>query len=154
MVNFGNNVSCQNVENLPKRVKFINNVITEYWERWRREYVLALRQQQRYKRQAGAKTPNVNDIVLIYQEKQPRQLWRLGRIVELIKSGDNEVRQAKVIVGKTKNIIDRPINRLYPLEMSNEVLNIDDGEPKVEEHNIRQKRNAAVIGEIKRKFNV
>ena len=35
MVNFGNNVSCQNVENLPKRVKFINNVITEYWERWR-----------------------------------------------------------------------------------------------------------------------
>ena len=81
-------------------------------------------------------------------------MWRLGRIVELIKSGDNEVRQAKVIVGKTKNIIDRPINRLYPLEMSNEVLNIDDGEPKVEEHNIRPKRNAAVIGEIKRKFNV
>ena len=59
--------------------------------------------------------PSVNDIVLIYQEKQPRQLWRLGRIIELITSNDNEIRHEKVIVGKTKNIIDRPINCLYPL---------------------------------------
>ena len=54
-----------------RRVKFINNLITitEYWEIWRREYVLALRQQQRYKKQAGAKTSSINDVVLIYQEK-------------------------------------------------------------------------------------
>ena len=106
MVNHENTICVQNVEDMPKRVKFINNLITEYWEIWRREYVLALRQQQRYKKQAGTKTPSVNDIVLIYQEKQPRQLWRLGRIVELITSNDNEICHANVIVSKTKNIID------------------------------------------------
>ena len=43
MVNHENTVCVQNVEDMPKRVKFINNLITEYWEIWRREYVLTLR---------------------------------------------------------------------------------------------------------------
>ena len=105
--------------------------------------MLALRQQQRYNKQAGAKTPSVNDVVLIDQEKQPRQLWRLGRIVELITSNDNEIRHAKVIVSKTKNIIDRHINRLYPLEMSNKVLNVDDGEPYLNVDKVGELRELA-----------
>ena len=53
---------------------------------------------------------------LIFEEKQPRQHWKLGRIVELIISNDKEVRSAKLFVGKSKRYINRPINRLYPIE--------------------------------------
>ena len=147
------NINLDYLENkvISKRVKFIDGVINDYWERWRREYVLALRQHQRTKKQSSAQTPNTNDIVLVYEEKQPRQQWKVGRILELITSNDGEIRQANVIVGKTKRVINRPINRLYPLEKHLDKVN-EQKELTVERVNIKPKRNAAIIGEIKRRF--
>ena len=37
--------------------------------------------------------------------------------MELLKGSDGYVRGAKVKVGKTKNIIRLPVNRLYPTEV-------------------------------------
>ena len=147
------NINLDYLENkvISKRVKFIDGVINDYWERWRREYVLALRQHQRTKKQSSAQTPNTNDIVLVYEEKQPRQQWKVGRILELITSNDGEIRQANVIVRKTKRVINRPINRLYPLEKHLDKVN-EQKELTVERVNIKPKRNAAIIGEIKRRF--
>jgi len=82
---------------------------------------------------------------LIFNDKQPRQQWKMGRIIELLTSKDNRIRSAKVIIGKTRNIIDRPINRLYPIEYSNET-NIEQSIDR------RPRREAALIGELKRKF--
>ena len=56
------------------------------------------------------------DIVNIFEDKQPRQKWLLGRIIELISSKDNFVRAAKIYIGKTKRVIERPTNKLYPVE--------------------------------------
>ena len=67
-------------------------------------------QKQRYR---GSKV--ADDIILIHEDESPRQNWKLGRIVELIISKDNVVRAAKVIVGSRK-ILERPINKLYPVE--------------------------------------
>ena len=64
--------------------------------------------------------PEVGDVVLIYEEKSPRHRWPLGRIIEKITSGDGQVRGAKVFVGKTKVVIERAINQLYPIERINE----------------------------------
>ena len=60
----------------------------------------------------------MGDIVVIRDEKMPRQQWRLGRVIELIIGRDKRVRAAKVLVGKTGVILDRPINLLYPLEQN------------------------------------
>ena len=68
--------------------------------------------------------PKVDDIVIIKTEKLPRQQWPLGRITELLKSRDNQVRAVKVMVGKTRKVIERPVNLLYPLE-----CNIERSEP-------------------------
>ena len=70
-------------------------------------------QKQRYRRSKVA--PEVDDTLLIHEDKSPRQNWKLGRIVELIISKDNVVRAAKVILGSRK-ILERPINKLYPVE--------------------------------------
>ena len=49
-------------------------------------------------------------------QKQLRQEGLLGRIIELVSSKDNFVRTAKIYIGKTKRVIERPINKLYPVE--------------------------------------
>ena len=46
----------------------------------------------------------------IFEEKQPRQKWLLGRINEMICSSDDAVRAAKVYLGGMKRIFERPIN--------------------------------------------
>ena len=71
-----------------------------------------------YKR-GRAQHPSINDIVIVYKEKQPRQRWRMGKIVELIECKDN-IRSAKILIGKTQKLVTRPINRLYPVEFSEE----------------------------------
>ena len=57
-----------------------------------------------------------NDLVLLYEEKQPRQKWLLCKTVKLIPSQDGQVRGATVLLGKSKNTVDRPVNTLYPSE--------------------------------------
>ena len=51
---------------------------------------------------------------MIEKDSVPRNRWKLGVVVELLEGSDGYVRGAKVKVGKTKNIIRRPVNRLYP----------------------------------------
>ena len=54
----------------------------------------------------------------------PRQKWKVGRIIDLLPSKDHKVRGCKVLVGKTGQIVDRPVNTLYPIEFANyELLN-------------------------------
>jgi hypothetical protein len=70
--------------------------------------------------------PVVNDVVLIGDERK-RVNWPLGRIVELLPGKDKQVRVAKV---KTKHgIIERPIAKLYPLEVQQNVAETHECAP-------------------------
>lgn len=60
-----------------------------------------------------------NDLVLfiiLYEENQRRQKWLLSKIVDFIPSQVGQVRGAKVLLGKSRNTVDRSLNRLYLLE--------------------------------------
>ena len=48
----------------------------------------------------------VDDIVLIAQDKMPRQFWRLGRLLKVFTSRDNKVRAAEVKVGKQNMLFE------------------------------------------------
>ena len=115
------------------KYKHLEKVINEFWDIWRRDYLLELRQLQKINKSKGAK-PKVNDIVIIYEENIPRQLWKLGRIVDIYKSNDGRECGAKVKVGKTNKLIDRPLNKLFPLELNsnddgiNDSNNVDDSD--------------------------
>ena len=98
-------------DELLSKHRHLKKVINEFWDVWRRDYLLELRQSQRIDKRF---LPKLNDIVIIYDEKLPRQLWKLDQIVELYKSNDSKIRRAKIKVGKTTTLIDRPLNRLYP----------------------------------------
>ena len=80
----------------------------------------SLREFQKANHKSNNITPQVGDIVNIFEGKQPRQNWLLGRTAELISSKDNLARAAKIYIGKTKRVIERPVNKLYPVEYNDE----------------------------------
>ena len=96
---------------LPKRIEYVENLIEHFWKRWSFEYVTSLLECQKSFKLKSQLFPAKNDLVLLYEEKQPRQKWLLGKIVELIPSQDGQIRGAKVLLGKSRNTVDRPVNR-------------------------------------------
>ena len=133
--------------NPSRRMKYVQTVISHFWKRWSTEYVTSSREYQRVQNsQKILRTPEVNDIVIIKDDKLPRHQWQLGRVMELIRGRDENVRAVKLMVGKNRARIDRPINLLYPLEF-------DVGKNKTSNFvTDRTKRNAAIIGELRRKY--
>ena len=72
----------------------------------------------RQHKMTGDRLIKENDVVLISEEKIPRSVWRIGRVDSLIESKDGHVRAARVLskTGKKPNIIQRPVQKLYPVE--------------------------------------
>ena len=68
------------------------------------------------KRKNERNEPKINDVVIVEEDKTPRSTWNLGKIVELCPSRDKKIRAVKILIGKTKNVIKRPVNKLYPIE--------------------------------------
>ena len=112
----------------------------------------------------GAAVIKVYDVVVIGEDVVPRHRWRLGIVVELIKSNDGLVRGAKVKVGKTGNVIRSPVNSLYPTEVHAaeqlpcNICNVRKKKKKDVGNNnstevTRSKRDAAVAGELRRQLN-
>ena len=93
-----------------------------------------------------------NDLV----KKQPRQKWLLGKIIDLIPSQDGQIRGARVLLGKSRNTVDRPINRLYPLETDFKFVLKDSEQNKVhevmKEGACRPKREVAELGKIRMRY--
>jgi len=63
--------------------------------------------------------PSVGDVVLVEEENKPRGLWKLGRISGLITGKDGHTRGAILHVPSSggDGVLQRPIQRLYPLEI-------------------------------------
>ena len=82
--------------------------------RWRREYLTALRE---FHKATGSNRQRIKqgDVVLIHDDG-PRIRWRLGVVDNLITGSDGFVRAANVRT--STNVTNRPITRLYPLEVS------------------------------------
>ena len=77
----------------------------------------------------------------------------MGRVVDIIPSRDSNISAAKIEVGKTGAIINRPVNKLYPLECSM-TYNTEDNVNKVNQEDApRRKREVAITGELQRKFD-
>jgi len=74
----------------------------------------------RLKHKNGHIHPVRGDVVVIKCEEKNRGLWKLGIIEEFITGQDGVVRGAKLRAGES--IMERPVQLLYPLELSSERL--------------------------------
>lgn len=101
---------------LQVRFKYIKNLQVNLQTRFRKEYLGQLVQKKHEKRTTD---PKVGDIVLVGADNKKRWEWPLGRIVKLNPGKDGEFRSA--VVKTSGGILSRPLQRLYPLEVSSEV---------------------------------
>jgi len=126
-------------------------VIQHFWERWRREYVVNLREHHKLEsRNDRQPYVQIGDVVLIHDENLPRSM---GVATEVLKGADNQVRGA-VVGTKQRTFLKRPINMLFPIEY---VRNTEHVTSKAAEDvtrevtqlsNKRPVRNAAIIGDL------
>ena len=72
--------------------------------------------------------PKSGDVVVIHEDNTKRALWKLGRVVDLIKGKDGVVRGARVKTNSrySGGVIDRPLQKLFPLEMGRGELKNDN----------------------------
>ncbi|XP_066927907.1 uncharacterized protein [Clytia hemisphaerica] len=106
-----------------KRVQYLETLLEHFWNRWNKEYLTELREHWKQKRMKRQPITKVNDIVLIMDDKLARSKWRVGIIEKLIPSNDGQIRAATVrTVTETGRIsyLRRPVNKLIPLEVSDE----------------------------------
>ena len=112
------------------------------WERWTGEYMRALRERHDLKYKKEKKTPSLGEVVLIKNDSRNRGKWNISVITKLFKGLDGVVRDARMRSRNTT--IDRPIQDLYPLELS-------IGPASSEDHSEEQKSLNTDAGEFRPK---
>lgn len=109
-------------ESLQRRAKHLSSVLNHFWKRWGREYLLELRDAHRQRGPKKSDNPiAVGDVVLVHDENSPRGFWKIARVERLITGKDGAVRGAVLKVASksgTATTLQRPLQRLYPLEIS------------------------------------
>ena len=100
-------------------LKHLNHSLDSFWRRWRREYLLELREAHRHHHSSGEPQLVEGDIVVVYSDNQPRSCWKLGQIERVFIGADGQRRAATVRVSKNGHTLtlDWPIQHLYPLEI-------------------------------------
>ena len=88
-----------------------------FWSRWRKEYLLELREVHHHHRSSGE--PQLTGDIVVYSDDQPQSFWRLGRIEKVLQGADGQWWAATVRVSKNgcTSTLNRPIQHLYPLEV-------------------------------------
>ncbi|GFS44078.1 transposable element Tc1 transposase [Nephila pilipes] len=101
-------------KHLRKRIRYLQNLRYQLRQRFQKEYLSELIRNP----QLAPKRCNlsVGDIVLVGSDNVKRLNWPLGRVIEIFQGKDNIERVAKLRVSNGEII--RPIQRIYPLELS------------------------------------
>ena len=134
--------------------KKLHNIINRFWDRWRKECLLNFIECQKIqiKDDDNRQVISVGNVVLIEEDKVPRFCWRMGLVERLINGKDGAARGAVMRVSKTHREISRPVNKLYPIEsIEYKKKEMNDASETIVTRD-RPRREAAVIGDIKRRF--
>lgn len=138
-----------NDKDLRKRAKFLLRTKDAMWRRWTAEYLRSLRECHRLKHGDKKCTLATGDLDVIQSFGRNRNCWPLGTVEELIEGRDGVVRGAKLRAGRSH--LERPIQHLYPLEMSCDKENVhgDTTPLNPTAPKFRPKRDAAVAARLR-----
>ena len=80
--------------------------------------MLGLRDNHRHGFKTSDDTPiGVGDVVLVHDDNNPRGFWKVALVKSLIIGKDHRVRGAILKVASSREVLQRPLQRLYPLEV-------------------------------------
>ena len=105
----------ENVD-LRRRAKYLKACKDALWKRWSQEYLTTLRERHNLSNHGKPRPLKIGDVVVIRSDEKNRGKWPLGVVEQLFPGRDGVVRAVKLRAGKT--FLERPIQHLYPLELS------------------------------------
>ena len=108
-----------NHEQVLSRKHQLEQVLQSLWKRWRKDYPLELRSTHVGKKNKESSI-KVNDIVIVLDDNQKRNKWRLGKIEKLIAGKDGIIRGTELKVAEQNKkpiVIMRPLQKLFPREI-------------------------------------
>ena len=77
-----------------KRARYLDRTIGQFWQRWSKEYLVGLREMHcQLKKKLHAPRISIGDVVIIHDD-QPRAMWKLGIVEELLIGADGQYRAA------------------------------------------------------------
>ncbi|XP_065365403.1 uncharacterized protein LOC135958426 [Calliphora vicina] len=88
-----------------------------FWRRWVTEYLPTLTCRSKWFEKA--KPLAIGELVVVVDPANPRNVWPKGRIIEVYKSADGQVRKAKVMT--TSGILERPAAKLAVLNVAQQM---------------------------------
>ena len=96
-----------------RRWRQVQHLADVFWRRWIKEYLPSLQIRQKWNK--SRRNFAVDDIVLVLDDKTPRNFWPLGRVLEVYTNrNDGLVRSVKL---KTRTSeLTRPVNKIVLLE--------------------------------------
>ena len=134
-------------------------LLSHFWSRWKREYVVELREHHRVlQKGAVSNSPSVEigDIVTVMEEgKSNGGIWKLGKVLEVCPGNDGLVRGATIEVASSngrRKRLRRALQKLFPLEVRE--TSVADGEEPARPiacTSERPRRQAAIEGEMRRR---
>lgn len=109
---------------ISRRMIHLNTVLEYFRRRWKREYLLGLRESHRHAncplKKNHCSQIAVGDMVLVYEDSKPRGIWKLAKVERLITGADGLTRGAIIKVASSVGrpiLLRRPLQLLYPLEV-------------------------------------
>ena len=132
---------------LRKRAKYLRSCKDALWKRWSSEYLTALRERHRCDRNRKSLKLSVGDMVIVRSDNRNRAKWPLGIVERLIPGKDGVVRAVKLRAGKS--YLERPVQHLYPLELSCDRSQTTPKDLNPEAPPFRPKRDAAVAAKLR-----
>ncbi|VDP19749.1 unnamed protein product [Heligmosomoides polygyrus] len=116
-------VASQTKAQVLQAIKSSYKLTEKFWQQWQSEYLTSLR--EKHQREVGNKrgsriAPKQGQVVLVCDALQPRYMWKMGSIEDLVSNQEGVVGEASVLLPSHRKI-RRPINLLVPLEL-------DDGD--------------------------
>ena len=155
-------------KSLTRRAKNQRYLLNQFVNRWKKDYLLNLREFKVVSLKGQGCCVKIGDIVLLKDENVKRVFWKLAKVVELLKGNDDTARAALINVATDNGppkILKRSIKQLIPIEVtstegtgleaSSELLvspTVDDGKNgnitnQSSAHLTQPCRAAAVLGE-------
>lgn len=96
-----------------KRWRQVQHLANVFWNRWKKEFLSQLQERQKWNNES--RNFMVNDIVLLKDEKLPRNQWPLARVTKVFPSDDGLVRRVQLYIPISKSELERPIHKLILL---------------------------------------
>ena len=136
-------------KDLRKRLKFLKNCKDQLRNRWRREYLRALRERHVMINGTNGFQVSKGDVVVVQTYEKNRGCWPLAMVIDTYRGNDAVTRAVRIRTSKGE--IERPVQHLYPLELACDKYKETEQQPKLNPNApaFRQRRDAAVAADEK-----